>query len=437
MLMLAYQFPPMKTVSMRNYYFYCEYKKYCEEVVVLSTSNQNLMQQEPLPVNPGDLQLCKTLDYRTLLQFRYRGHINQSESSKGKVVRFLMRLLDSFPMNCLLGEGGLLYILNGYFLGKKIIRNSGVTHLHSSFRPYSDHIIAWLLKRRFPKLTWTADMRDLHVDPSVGNVVFPCFQHWCNRQILSRADFVLTVSQGLAQHLYRYNADKIRVLRYGVGQIPSPVSNPVRFKKFTFVYTGSLFMNKRDPSPLLVALQELMSEKALRTSDFQLVYAGKDGKSWKRYMEKHQLGKVSKDLGVLALSEARQLQSDAHINLLLTYSTNRLTGNLSSKLFEYLAARRPILVLLNGPTDEELQSIINRTQAGIVAGYSPSDISKIKSFLLEKFNEWQVNGQVVPSVPEGSLKELRWENIVKNYFGEAGILNMENKAAKVELGHEA
>lgn len=435
--MLAYQFPPMKTVSMRNYYFYCEYKKWFDKVVVLSTSNQILMRQEPVPLDLEDLQLCSTFDYRTLLNRQNRKHINQPENEKGKATRFLIKLFDSFPLNCIFGEGGLIYIIHGYFLGKKLIKKENITHLHSSFRPYSDHVIAWMLKWHFPKLTWTADMRDLHVDPSVGNVVFPRFQHWCNRQILSRADFVLTVSQGLANHLKRYTANNIKVLLYGVGQMPAPPPCPRRFEKFTVVYTGSLFMDKRDPGPMLVALQELMAENTLRSSNFQLVYAGKDGASWKAYLEKYQLDNLYQDLGMLPLNKARQLQSDAHINLLLTYSTNSLTGNLSSKLFEYLAARKPLLVLLNGPADEELQGILERTQAGVVASHSPQDITRIKSFLLEKFNEWQVNGKVLPSVPEESLEEFRWENIVQNYFEEAGILNTDRRLSKVQMEHEA
>ncbi|RMF25851.1 MAG: hypothetical protein D6765_09860, partial [Bacteroidetes bacterium] len=74
-------------------------------------------------------------------------------------------------------------------------------------------------------------------------------------------------------------------------------------------------------------------------------------------------------------------------NLLLTYTAPHLKGNLTGKFWEYAAAGRPLLALVNGCPDEELEE----WTAGLAAGqvfYAREGPEPIARWLEERYREW-------------------------------------------------
>ncbi|MFT6360951.1 MAG: hypothetical protein ACJAYJ_005194, partial [Saprospiraceae bacterium] len=191
--MIAYWFPPIKAVTLRSYYLYHEWKKHFKKVTVLATSNRTKMPNESVPINEEDVETITTFDYRTVNSFLLSPKTHYSKTNHSQpYISFFVRLLDSFPFNLLIGEGGFFYILFGYSKAVQLTKKQQPTYIYSSFRPYADHIIAWLLKRRFPHLFWIADFRDLHIDHDINKLYASRFQRWCNRKIINQADLVTT-----------------------------------------------------------------------------------------------------------------------------------------------------------------------------------------------------------------------------------------------------
>jgi len=83
-------------------------------------------------------------------------------------------------------------------------------------------------------------------------------------------------------------------------------------------------------------------------------------------------------------SLALQRDSDALL-LLIPEAGGRGRGILSGKVFEYLAAERPILALV--PPDGAAAKLIRDTNAGIVAG--PDDVVGIRDALLDLHARWR------------------------------------------------
>jgi glycosyltransferase involved in cell wall biosynthesis len=79
-----------------------------------------------------------------------------------------------------------------------------------------------------------------------------------------------------------------------------------------------------------------------------------------------------------------QRESDALL-LLIPEAGGRGRGILSGKVFEYLAAERPILALV--PPDGAAAKLIRDTNAGIVAG--PDDVAGIRDALLDLHARWR------------------------------------------------
>ncbi|MFQ5447207.1 MAG: hypothetical protein ACE5FF_09745 [Saprospiraceae bacterium] len=420
MLLLTYYFPPIKSVGvLRNYYLHREMKKYFRQVHVLTTSNRTRLTQEQLPFTAGSLLVAPTFDYRTIGSFIEKGQTHISEEKKRGWILWLLKINDSFPFNLLFGEGGFVYIIYGTIKAVRLIRKTPVSHVYSSFRPYSDHVIAWLLTLFFPKkITWIADFRDLHVDPMYRHIVWESLQHRVWRRLLSRAALVTTVSEGLAKHLRRYHP-RVHVMRNGIGQLTPVAGDEVlQQKKFTIAYTGSMDGDERDPAILLKALQQLIHEKSVPGTKIQLHHAGKDSAMWKALMRKYGLAELLCDEGMVPLKKSGIIQRSAHINLLLTSARPDSTGAFTGKFYEYLAARHPILLIINGSEDEEFETVFAQTNAGHLAYAQDGSIAAVKDFILAKYSEWDETGKVAPVIAQKDIESFRWPHLAKELIAQ-------------------
>jgi hypothetical protein len=419
-LFLTYYLPPIRSIGVRrNYLVIQHFIPHFDHLFAITTTNRHRLPIENQPLDFVEVHEARTFDYRTLSTlFRpKRENVHFTEGVKsGSLGQFLVKLNRSLPFTLLWGEGGLIYILHSLFIAIKLIRQNKITHIYSSFLPYSDHFTARLLKIFFPKIVWIADFRDLHVEPHYDIVFWRPFQHWCNRQILKTANIVTTVSEGLAKHLRDYHSN-VYVFQNG---IEAPLSieaietdlETILSSKFTILYTGSLFGDERNPQLLLEILKELTDEGVLTTDNFQLVYAGKDTQLWLEWMNRFGLATYLLSRGMVSLDEAKALQRSSHLNVLLTTATPTWTGVMTGKFYEYLAARQPILVLINGTQDIEFEVIMERLNAGCVA-YNDRSHDALRHFILELFYQFKKQGKVEQTVLMDKLKELEWRFTVQ------------------------
>ena len=412
LLIIAYFFQPTNVIaSVRLFHFYRESKKYFDWITVISCSNRHLIKKDDsLKLKDVDLYEVPAFDWRRLILLKSEDNDPTFSSTlkKNSIVRWGRQLVEGFPLNIIIGDGGLFYILSIYRQACKIIRRNNITHIFSSYRPYSDHLIAHLLKRRFPHLFWIADFRDLHVDPLRKNVLWPAFQRWCNRRILRRADLVTTVSEGLKQHLKEL-APRVYVLRNGMGAVTDRSVPVEESDQFTVVYTGALYEGQRDPAPLFIAISELVNKKCLDPSKISLMYAGPDGQAWLQSARQAGIEYAVSSLGVISRQEALQLQCRAHLNLLLTWASPGIGGVLTGKLFEYLQAGRPILALVNGSRDPELEEILGHWQEnGVFYSEGPELPAMLEQFLLRHYRIWEGTEKEIIPLDRNYLEQFSW-----------------------------
>ena len=145
-----------------------------------------------------------------------------------------------------------------------------------------------------------------------------------------------------------------------------------RGERFRITHTGSFF-GKRDPRPFLTALAQSGLDAEVRfLGDFRSA-----DRSW---AEELGLGDRLRILPYAPRRESLELQRDSEALLLLIPDAGgRGKGVLSGKVFEYLAAERPILALV--PPDGAAADLIRETGAGLVV--APDDVEGIRSALAE------------------------------------------------------
>jgi glycosyltransferase involved in cell wall biosynthesis len=414
-LQIAYKFPPVKAIgALRNYHIAQQFRQQFGAHYVITTRNRDFMLADPFPdANGFDVYPVRTFDFRTLLHWlgRQAGHFSGTPGKSGPSA--LARLKDSFPTNLLLDEGGLLYIMSAYRQAVKLIKTHAISYVYSSYRPYADHLIAWLLKGRFPHLYWIADFRDPHVDLNRHNVYWPGLQHAFNRRIIARADKAVTVSQGLARYLVRYGKP-VEVLRNGINPAFFSPDGKRLSERFSIAYTGSIYPNKQTAMPLLETLASLLEDGLLSAAHLQLRYAGKDQAIWDAWAAACGLSAINSSKGLLSLEESLDIQRSSQLNLLLTWSGPHIQGILTGKLYEYLAAQRPILALVQGGYESELAGILQSARAGFAYFSDAPDRAGLRHFILERYAAWQ-RGDQGPAYGREVLQAYTWEAMMAEF----------------------
>ncbi|HJW29721.1 MAG TPA: hypothetical protein VJ508_10845, partial [Saprospiraceae bacterium] len=336
------------------------------------------------------LHIIPAADYRKLLRSGTRDGALPEKKKSNSLVQALVKLINTYPFSILLGEGGWLYYKALVRNGKNIIEEKKITHLYSSFRPFVDHFAAYQLKKKFPHLFWIADFRDLIIDPHYRHIYNTARHQRLFKKIFSRADLLTTVSDGLALHLKAYNP-RVMTLRNGIsGAIIPTEPNPA--SEFSIVYTGSMFLDKRNARPLFQAVRELSKDGKIDIDHIRVHYAGKDGQDWQRLAQEYRIDTILVDHGLISPEAVKELQEKACINVLLTVSSTQLQGVLTGKLIEYIESGSPILGILVGQKDPELSSILSELEIGQSFSDEPEDLEGIKQFLLAEYLNWQRTG---------------------------------------------
>lgn len=314
-----------------------------------------------------------------------KNHTLPPKWKKKPLISFLLSIRNRIPYSIIFGDGGLCYLLGSYLKGLGWIKKYKITHIYSSFSPFTDHFIAYLLKYRYPHLHWTADFRDLPFDmknPSKWNQAV--FQYFF-KKIISQATEIITVSEGLAKAL-RYYHNQINIYSGCISndRINLPTKRPITFN---LNYTGSIYPDFQEIFPLISVVMELIEEKIIEVNDIKWTYCGIHPSIFKEWLVPYFNNEQLEIQDLLSLKESQQRQQEAGINFLLTWCTDNEEGILTTKLFEYLEAGRPILVWTKGKYEAEMAKILALCQVG---GYFQEKREKeMKGWISDKYLRWK------------------------------------------------
>ncbi len=387
-LQLAYFYSPGNSPGARRAYYIGQELAKAGDLYVLTAEKMGAEfphVKETISVNAPDL--------RSLLKVK----TISVKAAKNTVVSRLLPLRQAFPFLMITDDGGPLYRRKAYQQACKLIEKHGITTVFSSFRPWSDHLVASRLKKRFPDLKWIADFRDLPVDGVHQTIWWPALQRWWGKRVIRSAEEVWMVSEGQRQQMKGWHAN-IKVKYNALAKLPPAQTAPLS-SHFTIVYTGSLYPDLRTPEKLVAALQELLAAGTIDENRLRLIYRGKDDQYFRQFT--HGLPEVMLDIKASVTAEAaRDLQAKAQLLLLLTWSAPGYYGVLTAKLWEYLATGRPILALVKGPGDPEMKKIIGKADAGAV--FADPELAQLQQWLATAYEQWTKTGTVIssPNLPE-------------------------------------
>ncbi len=282
--------------------------------------------------------------------------------------------------------------------GVSLIRRHRIDVILSSAPPFTAHLIARQIKHPTCR-PWLADFRDPW-SQTIYNIVSRWhgvrrpIDQFLERKVMKSADAVLTVSRPIADKFSKLRVKglerKLHVVTngYDPDEFAGLVHKPP--ERFTVTYTGSFYGAALSPEPFFTTLADLLEAGQLRRDRLRVRILERFAQNTSRLAAQHGLSDVVVVQAEVPHRETIQEQIDASLLLLIVGSGSDKKGVYTAKLFEYLAAKRPILAL--APQEGVAASLIRQANAGIVV--DPANRREIKKAILRYYSEHERTGSV-------------------------------------------
>jgi glycosyltransferase involved in cell wall biosynthesis len=283
----------------------------------------------------------------------------------------------------------------------RIARREAIDAVITTSPPGSVHFVGAAVKRA-TGARWLADLRDpLIANPhrradTAATRAKQAAAAGVARLVARSADAISCVSDAIAEEVRALEPrGEVRTIANGCDFDDFAGLEYRRAERFRITHAGSFF-GRRDPRPFLQALHD---------SDLDVVarFVGDFRASDREWADSLGLGERLELVPYAPHAEALRLQRDSEALLLLVPdSGGRGRGVLSGKVFEYLAAGRPILAAV--PPDGAAANLIRETSAGVVV--APDDVAGMRAALESLHSEYVNGGLPAVALPEDVKRSL-------------------------------
>ena len=284
----------------------------------------------------------------------------------------------------------------------RIVKREGIDVVITTSPPSSVHLVGAAVKRA-TGIPWVADLRDSVVAHPHRNAerflvrAKEQGEHAIAKLITRSASAIVAVSEAIADEMNeRSPKGPVVTIANGSDFDDFAGLEHTPSDRLRITHAGSFF-GKRDPRPFLTALKQSgLDEIVVR-------FLGDFRSTDREWAEAEGLGDRLELIAYAPRRRSLELQRDSEVLLLLIPEAGgRGKGVLSGKVFEYLAAERPILAVV--PPDGAAAALIRDAGAGVVVG--PDDVDGMVTALRDLHGRWRAGTLV------GSPLSEEWRNRV-------------------------
>ena len=285
---------------------------------------------------------------------------------------------------------------------KKRLAEQPTNWLITTGPPHSMHLVGYAL-RKTSNLQWLADFRDpwsqFFVNHELPMMSFVRNRHKrMEQQVVSAADCVVTTSPSLSAYFKAFNSSVVSISN----GYEKPLDGSLQ-KNFTMTYAGALKSNQHIETVFSI-LKTLSSRDQLFTKQLRFRLYGafdninppaelKDQVFLYGYQTKDKIDSILPQSHILLLLGNYQVDSQLVIH---------------GKLYAYMAARRPVLALVNKHGD--MSKLIREHKLGAVFLYT--EIDEITAWVASQFEDYKTGTLAPLAIPDQSfLREKQAEEL--------------------------
>jgi len=393
-LMIAYSFPPTGGPGVQRTSKFVKYlRSYGWEPVILTRDDTNIpLKDESLIKDiPADVSVIRTKAWDLSA---YPGII-------GLAGKFINRKI-------LIPDSERLWEIFSRKTAEDIIRTDNIDLIYTTSLPYSSHLMALHLKKKFPDIPWVADFRDEwtnnpYILDNPYNPIRMNIERKMEHKVLQTADYLITNTpvmlrnfisnnpgMGLDKKFYvisnGYDPDDFMYLFDHMAKNGEPATaNDTRVAhKFTITYTGA-FYGRRKPDIFFQAVGDLVKEGKIDKNKIHIKLMGSFKKEQiQKLINLHNLNGVVEIFPYVPHEECLKHMISSDCLLLIEGAGPGAEAFYTGKIFEYMVAGRPILAII--PANGAAAMLIRETSTGLISDCT--DLIGTKDNIEVLYNAW-------------------------------------------------
>lgn len=390
-LIIAYFFPPCTLTAANRALYWAKYlKDYGYEPIVVTRKWDHEI-KTPADMGKSSVEQKKFIEEHSGYKVIYVPYKNSQrdrifvKKPQWKILRKILTLKELVGQNY---NAKALPYYNIYEESRTIVIKEGIKKAIITCNPFPCFQFGYLLKKEFTELNWIADYRDdwtttelFSPQSVVAKKLFKLEQE-SEQKWVGTASLITSVSKYYVNKISNFVGVKGEELLNGFDEkIEALPAIELAKDRFIVTYNGSLYPSQRIET-LLEAFTELILhfkdkiriELRFPGLDFDLEQGKRVRNSLKNVMD-HVIitGRIDRD-------KVLKIQRESHLLLMIAHEG--IKGIPSSKLYEYIGLKKPVLLY---PSDDDIiENSLNETGLGFICR-SREDIMKKVSTLVEEF----------------------------------------------------
>lgn len=358
-LIVAYDFPPRGATGVIRV---TKFVRYLPEfgwqpVVVAAAVRGGMLDEALLAQLPPDLEVIRVENWLAPGNVVTGRHVARP-TLRARLRQLLRRLFIPDPQ--------LLWVPGVVRAASRRIDQGDIDVLMTTAPPYSVHVAGLWLKRRFPRLPWLMDLRDIWSEnPTIPDPLTYKLQAAWERVCLHHADHVTTATDGqrrLIERSFDQPPAQISTITNGFdpSDVPALLPPPERVP-LRVTHVGSLIGNRAAATQGFFAALDQLAARGITSAELEIRLVGvfdPEVYQWSQSLVERGIVQL---VPFMPYAQAVGEMMAAHVLLLI--AANDREGRLShpNKLFEYFALGRPLLALV---PEGDVSRLVREAAAG-------------------------------------------------------------------------
>jgi len=399
-LIITYYWPPAGGPGVQRWLKFVTYlRDFDIEPILYVPENPNypIVDQALLNAMPQGIKIYKQPIFEPYGLARFLSSKKTKRISSGiiqtKNQSFLEKLLLWVRGNLFIPDARKYWVKPSVAYLSGVIENEKIGTIITTGPPHSVHLIGLNLKQRLA-ISWISDFRDpwtsigYHKKLKLTNTSKKKHKK-LEALVLNSADKIIVTSETTKKEFQAITQQPIKVITNGYDSEYGGTA--VLDPQFTISHIGSL-LTGRNPQNLWKVLAALIQENIGFKEAVRLNLIGVVSDDVLKTIYAYGLEPYVVLKPYVSHDEALELQRKSQVLLLAEIDAPETIGIIPGKLFEYMAAKRPILAI--GPDNWEVASIIKATNSGTTFNYNEEEeLKKLVVHWFQAFKNKQLTVQ--------------------------------------------